>query len=63
MKKQKWSEKPITWGGYLKLTGVCSVISVLMSLYYCWCKLYEFHPIECIKEAIHDRFGKETDEE
>lgn len=43
MKKQKWSEKPITWGGYLKLCGVCSVISVLMTAYY-WCKAFEIHP-------------------
>ena len=29
MKKQKWTEKPITWGGYLKLCGVVYVISVI----------------------------------
>lgn len=29
MNKQKWTEKPITWGGYLKLCGVVCVISVI----------------------------------
>lgn len=29
MNKQKWTEKPITWGGYLKLCGVVYVISVI----------------------------------
>ena len=22
MNKQKWTEKPVTWGGYLKLSGI-----------------------------------------
>ena len=29
MNKQKWTEKHITWGGYLKLCGVVCVISVI----------------------------------
>lgn len=29
MNKQKWTEKPITWGGYLKLCGVVYVISMI----------------------------------
>lgn len=29
MNKQKWTEKPITWGGYRKLCGVVCVISVI----------------------------------
>ena len=31
MKKFKnWTKKPITWGGYLKLCGVSTVISLVM---------------------------------
>lgn len=29
MNKQKWTEKPITWGGYLKLCGVAYVIYMI----------------------------------
>lgn len=29
MNKQKWTEKPVAWGGYLKLCGVVCVISVI----------------------------------
>lgn len=25
----EWSKKPITWGGYAKLCGICWLISVL----------------------------------
>lgn len=34
MKKQKWTEKPITWGGYFKLAGVCYVIGMMIAAYY-----------------------------
>lgn len=34
-KKQKWTEKPVTWGGYLKLCGIVSVISLIGSAIYC----------------------------
>lgn len=62
MKKQKWTEKPITWGGYLKLAGVCSIISLMMTACY-WIAVFDIHPIESIKGAIHRRFSKETAEE
>lgn len=62
MKKQKWSEKPVTWGGYLKLSGVCFVISTLIAACYeIW--YFEIHPIKKVKEVIHTRFGRKTDEE
>lgn len=32
MNKQNWSEKPVTWGGYLKLCGICYIISMLFGL-------------------------------
>ena len=62
MNKQKWTEKPITWGGYLKLVGVGSIISLMMSAYYLF-TAFDIHPIERIKETIHQRFSKETAEE
>lgn len=35
MNKQKWTEKPITWGGYLMLSGVLTVISTIVGAVYC----------------------------
>lgn len=35
MNKEKWTEKPITWGGYLKFCGVFTVISMIISAVYC----------------------------
>ncbi len=38
MNKQKWSEKPVTWGGYLKLCGICCIISMLFGwMWYIVC--------------------------
>jgi len=35
MKKQKWTEKPVTWGGYAKLCVVCYVVSAIYcTIYY-----------------------------
>lgn len=64
MKKQKWTEKPITWGGYFKLAGVCYFIGMMIAAYY-WITAFDIHPIESIKDAIHRRFWKkeETTEE
>lgn len=31
MNKQKWTEKPVTWGGYFKLCGVMTVIGTIIS--------------------------------
>lgn len=45
MKKQKWTEKPITWGGYFKLAGVCYVIGMMIAAYY-WITAFDIHPIE-----------------
>lgn len=60
MKKQKWTDKPITWGGYLKLCGVCYVISMMMVAYY-WITAFDIHPIEGIKDTIHRCFNKTTE--
>lgn len=35
MNKEKWTEKPITWGRYLKFCGVFTVISTIISAVYC----------------------------
>lgn len=60
MKKQRWTQKPITWGGYLKLCGVCYIISMMIAAFY-WCAAFEIHPIRSIKGTIQKRFGKSTD--
>lgn len=28
-KLMNWTKKPITWGGYLKFSGICAAISVV----------------------------------
>lgn len=30
-KKVKWTQKPMTWGGYFKFAGISAVISLLIS--------------------------------
>lgn len=30
-----WMDKPVTWGGYLKLCGICTVIGTAISGVYC----------------------------
>lgn len=34
MEKQKWTQRPITWGGYAILCGVLSAISIVTSAVY-----------------------------
>lgn len=34
MLKRNWTEKPVTWGGYLKLCGIMTVISLIYSGIY-----------------------------
>lgn len=34
MNKETWTEKPVTWGGFLKLCGVLTVISTIISAFY-----------------------------
>lgn len=36
MNKQKWTEKPITWGGYLKLCGVVVVYVISLIAGFVW---------------------------
>lgn len=31
-KKVKWTDKPMTWGGYFKFAGISAVISVLLTI-------------------------------
>lgn len=62
MKKQKWTERPVTWGGYAALCAVCYVISmVAYACYYIawrepawWTRL---------KGTITRHFSKKTYEE
>ncbi len=34
MKKQKWTEKPITWGGYTKLCAFSAIVGLIYGLCY-----------------------------
>lgn len=31
---KNWMNKPITWGGYMKLTGVCLLIGIAIDAIY-----------------------------
>lgn len=30
-----WKNKPITWGGFLTITGICTAIGTVISAVYC----------------------------
>jgi len=34
MKKQKWTEKPVTWGGYAKLCCIGAIVEVIYGVVY-----------------------------
>lgn len=34
MVKQRWAGKPVTWGGYLLLSGIVAVIGAVFSAVY-----------------------------
>lgn len=56
MKKFKsWTEKSITWGGYLKLCGVCYVITIVIVLVECAARFN-------IPERILRKFRKNEDD-
>lgn len=60
--KQKWNEKPVTWGGLTALYAVCYIIAIVgcACYYIAW-----FQPTWVIrlKEAIMRCFGKTTHKE
>lgn len=62
MKKPKWTEKPVTWGGYAVLCVVCYIIS--MMVYACWYITW-WEPAwwTRLKETVKRRFSKKTYEE
>ncbi len=31
----EWMDKPVTWGGYLKLAGICTAIGTAIGAVYC----------------------------
>lgn len=35
---KKWLDKPVTWRGYFKLYGICSLISTVYAIYI-WVKV------------------------
>lgn len=60
--KQKWTEKPVTWGGCAALCVVCYIISMVgyTCYYIAW-----FRPTWAtnLKETIKRRFKKITNKE
>lgn len=59
MKKQKWTEKPMTWGGYAAFCVVCSVISMITTACY-YITLFEPAWWTRLKETVKRRFSKKT---
>ena len=41
-----WTKKTMTWGGYMKFSGICTLIGVLITagtwVYYFWDDISEF---------------------
>ena len=35
MNKEKWIDKPVTWGGLVKVSVILTAISLIMSAVYC----------------------------
>lgn len=62
MKKQKWTEKPITWGGYAALCAVSFIISMVMSVYY-YIAWFEPDWWGRLKESVGSWFKKITHKE
>lgn len=62
MKKQKWTERPVTWGGYAALCAVCYAISLVASACY-YIALFEPAWWTRLKVAIKRRFNKKIYEE
>ena len=48
----KWLDNPITWRGYFKLCGICSVISTVYCVWL-WIKLGLFDPVGLVKKVLN----------
>lgn len=48
----KWIDNPITWRGYFKLCGICSVISTVYCVWL-WIKLGLFDPVGLVKKVLN----------
>lgn len=68
--KWNWLDKPITWRNYLKLVGVCGVLSCICTAYTYWkCGLFKYlgfddklkKSIEKAKEKVHKETYFETE--
>ncbi len=62
MKKQKWTEKPITCGGYALLCGISSAI--VGTIYWAWCCGDLCQPARWVrfKESMTRHFTRKIDE-
>lgn len=57
MKKQSIWEKPVTWGGYMKLSVICTIISSLMVAVYYICSFTD--AADKVMDWFQDKFHKE----
>lgn len=62
MKKQKWTEKPVTWGGYAVLCAVCYVISMVACACY-YIAFFEPPLWTGLKKSVKNFFKKITNRE
>lgn len=53
-KKLEWTKKPITWGGYFKLTAIASLLSVMITIGWC---IYYFKDEVC--DYFKEKFKKD----
>ncbi len=56
----EWMNKPITWGGYFKLTGICAVAGAIFSVISC-VMVCEPDWWVAAKDFVKGRFYKEND--
>ena len=57
---KEWWNKPITWGGYIKMSGICTLISLLFSAVF-W--LIMFPPKIGKKKSFQEVEDNEFEEE
>jgi len=62
MKKQKWTEQPLTWGGYTLLCGVGTIVGAIYGV-CCYAVLCQPAWWVKLKEFIKRSFTRKIDEE
>jgi len=62
MKKQKWTEKPVTWGGYAMLCVICAIVETIYGVCY-YAALCQPDWWVDFKEFVKRSFTRKIDEE